>query len=103
MESRKVLTREINWLPLPGVDDFSSMPQVEEDDFFSKAEIISVFPRQGKGTIKNGKNQEMEFLISDLEFVGPKNEKRYLKIGGRVGYDVARTSDGARIVKLKIY
>lgn len=102
--SQKVLARSPNWLPLPQAGLVQKVIEtvVDENDFFPKGEVISFFPRQGYGYIKNNQGQEIFFCLEELDLVGPKPAAD-LSIGSRVGYDVSWTSSGLHVRTLKIY
>jgi cold shock CspA family protein len=96
--------RPPNWLPLPGEELAAGEPPpvVNEDDLFPKGEVLSFYPQQGYGYVKNDRGQELVFRLTEIALVGPKDE-RYLAPGCRVGYDVSWTSHGLHVSRLKIY
>lgn len=106
MTQAKFETRAPNWLPLPTEDIPASaeqMPVVEENDLFPKGEVVSFYPRQGVGTMKNARGEELPFRIAEVDLVGPKGHPRYIAQGARVGYDVGWSSHGMRLCRMKVY
>lgn len=103
IESRHIQGRLPNWLPLPMVSEYVETPAVEDDDLFPKGEIVEFHKRQGIGVVKNAAGKCISFKLETIELIGPKGQPRYVKAGGRVGFDVARTKNGYQITKLKIY
>ena len=97
-------TRPPNWLPLPGVGagDVHSIV-VDENDDFSKGEVVKLYPNQGYGLIRTAFGKEAYFNLRELDLVGAKADRRYLKVGARVGYDLSWTSSGQHVTRLKIY
>ncbi len=96
--------RSPNWLPVPkplGID----LPEigVSDNDQFAKGEVVKFYYNQGLGFVKDNNQREISFNLAEIELVGPKNSKDYIKVGGRVGFDVSRSGNGLRIIKLKIY
>lgn len=98
----QVKERTPNWLPLPGgmPDRLRHEAQVDEGDFFAKGEVVSYLPKQAKGVIQSDHGGQLAFDLKTILVLG---EARYLEVGSRVGYDVARTSNGNRLTLLKIY
>lgn len=103
LERVNVEARPPNWLPLPGAVIEEAPPPVEEDDLFPKGDVISFHPRQGVGFIRSVSGERISFRLDEVELVGPKGHRRYIAEGRRIGYDVARTTDGVRVTKLKVY
>ena len=103
IENKNIRERFPNWLPLPRDIEFVETPSVEEDDLFPKGEIVEFHERQGIGILENMSGKRYTFRLEMLELVGPKGHARYVKPGGRVGFDVARTKNGPQIIKLKVY
>lgn len=100
-----VKARHPNWLPLPAKEQGGviNRQDVDENDAFSKANICSFFPRQGVGAIVSDRGETIPFSLSEIELVGPKGNARYIIQGGRVGFDVSRTSHGKRVSRMKVY
>ena len=97
----RVEERSPNWLPIPGVVGHERREaQVDENDFFRKAEIIAFYPKQRHGMLQNEGGERISFDLRNLCVVG---DASYLDVGIRVGYDVSRTSNGNRITCLKVY
>lgn len=101
----QVLARPANWLPLPQIGLAKKVAEtvVDENDFFPKGEVISFYPRQGYGYVKNNQGHEILFRLEELDLVGPKADANNIAVGSRVGYDVSWTSSGLHICTLKIY
>lgn len=97
--------RQPNWLPPPAEPLGGPLPAqvVDENDMFSKGEIVSFYPHQGFGTLKNARGDNIEFRLSELDFIGPKKGPSFIASGVRVGFDVCRTSHGPHVSKLKLY
>ena len=72
------------------------------DDRFSKGRVVKYFPQSHYGFIKDRRGKDLYFNIDELRFSGEKG-REYLKEGIEVGYDVAWTSKGLHISKIKIY
>ena len=93
-----------NWLPTARLAPIQ--PEeivVSKDDLFPKGEVIKFFSGQDYGFIKDQHGRDIYFHLGELDFVGPKNSKSFLKVGGKVGYDLSWTSHGQHVRKLKIY
>ncbi|HPM40978.1 MAG TPA: hypothetical protein PLY45_00905 [bacterium] len=98
--------REPNWLPLPVgrvAEAAEDSPEVSEEDLFPKGEVVSFYPRQGLGTLRNARDEIVPFSLSEVELVGPKGHPKYLMGGARVGFDVSWTSGGTRVCRMKVY
>ncbi len=93
-----------NWLPTAKL--VVRQPEeikVSQDDLFPKGEIVKFFANQDYGFIKDQHGRDVYFHLHEIDFVGPKNAKTYIKVGGKVGYDLSWTSHGQHVRKLKIY
>lgn len=104
--SLQVQKREAHWLPLPeGSLPVLTTPsyQVDEMDKFSKGEIVSFFPHQQFGFIRLNNNEEAYFSLQELELLGENASIDRICVGLRVGYDVAWTSKGLHVNRMKIY
>jgi hypothetical protein len=95
--------RQPNWLPVPAAESILEVVTVEEDDLFTKGEVMSFHPRQKRGRIKDAKGNAVRFNLSEAKLIGPKGDPRYLSAGARIGYDVGWTSAGLHITKIKVY
>ena len=95
--------RPPNWLPLPGEELGVQVPEVEEDDLFTKGEVISFHPRQGLGCVRSVRGELLPFQVSEIDLVGPKGMRQYIEVGCRVGFDASVTTDGRKVTRLKIY
>lgn len=100
MEVPSVELRSVNWLPVPCLEHCSAAARVDEKDFFVKADIVKYYPHIGAGLLRNDRNEEIEFILSELELSG---NKKQIQVGSRVGYDAMTSSKGLRATKLKIY
>jgi cold shock CspA family protein len=72
------------------------------DDKFSKGRVMKYFPQSKYGFIKDRKGKDVYFNIDEVRFMGSRGREG-LKEGILVGYDVAWTSHGLHISKIKIY
>lgn len=101
------VARPVNWLPIPGERLGSAAKiqeiKVDENDLFTKGEVVSFYPLQNYGSVRGAHGEMLPFSLPQIELIGPKGKKHFIAVGGRVGYDVARTSDGPHIVKMKVY
>ncbi len=88
----------------PHITDILPPPAFRKapDDRFSKGRIVKYFPQSHYGFIKDRRGRDVYFNIDELRFVGEKGRES-LKEGIEVGYDVAWTSKGLHIAKIKIY
>jgi hypothetical protein len=101
---KQVKARQPNWLPLPQPLNID-LPEisVSRDDMFPKGEITSFYQNLGIGKIVDTVGREIPFDLKELYLVGPKNRKDYIKIGGKVGFDISRSGKGLRIITMKVY
>lgn len=104
-QTSQVVARPPNWLPLPqgGLTKKAAEVEVDENDLFPKGEVISFYPHQGYGFIKDRNGNEVYFKLEELDLVGPKADKTHITVGAKVGYDLSCTSHGPHIRTLKIY
>ena len=88
-EHSELEIRPCNWLPVP-CDDPSRIPQpqVDENDFFSKGVIESLFVKQKTGSLKSDRGLVIPFDLTQVTLIGQKNNPKFLAEGLRVGYDV---------------
>lgn len=101
--SKNFEARSPNWLPVPSCERSHSTQNVEENDLFPKGDVVEFFLQQGRGVVeKQGGGVRYPFNLDVIEIVGAKQVSQ-LVVGMKVGYDIARTSEGPRITKLKIY
>ena len=98
----KFEARPSNWLPVPSCEKTQSLQNIEDDDFFPKADVVEFFYQQGAGMVERQGGIRYPFDLDVVEVVGSKPVSQ-LSVGMKVGYDIARTSDGYRVTKLKIY
>lgn len=94
--------RPPNWLPVPGAHAVRERREarVNESDFFTKGEVLTFLPKQGRGVLKNAQGDLIAFDLKTVSLIGEAGD---IQSGMRVGYDVARTSHGNRVTTLKIY
>jgi|GEM_PF-2065068 len=94
--------------PTPAPDERkpTTLPQYSfqnlPDDKFSKGRVVKYFPQSRYGFIKDRKGRDLYFNIDEIRFAGTKGREA-LKEGVVVGYDVAWTSHGLHIAKIKVY
>lgn len=104
IQKEKVKKRPPNWLPIfRGSQMAPEEIQVSEDDLFPKGEVVKYFVNQEYGFIKDQHGRDIYFHLNEIEFVGPKNAKHYIKVGGKIGYDLSWTSHGQHVRRIKIY
>lgn len=104
IQKEKVKKRPANWLPVISVLQFQPEEiHVSEDDLFPKGEVAKFFTNQEYGFIRDQHGNDVYFHLNEIDFVGPKNHKSYLKVGAKVGYDLSWTSHGQHVRRLKIY
>ncbi len=94
--------RPTNWLPVPGEEDKEErrVALVDEHDLFSKGDIDSYYPKQGRGLIRGHRGESISFNVKDVLVIG---DTQNIKSGARVGYDASHTSHGMKITRLKVY
>lgn len=96
-----------NQMPLPASAASAvfadSIPTVEEADLFSKGVVTKYFQNQSYGFVRDQLGRELFFHVDEMDFCGAKNNKKFIAVGARVGYDISRTSHGLRIKRIKIY
>ncbi|MDO8526732.1 MAG: hypothetical protein Q7T03_03480 [Deltaproteobacteria bacterium] len=104
IQKELVKKRHPNWLPTPR--PLKIVPDqivVSENDLFPKGEVIKFFQGQDYGFIKDQHGRDVYFHLGELDFVGPKNTKNFIKVGARIGYDLSWTSHGQHVRRIKIY
>jgi hypothetical protein len=103
-QANSLKARKPNWLPRPS-SHIIEMPEVSvsEEDQFPKGTVLKFYQNLGVGKIKDVAGREIEFNLAALELVGPKSKTDYIKVGGKVGYDLSRVGKGLKVVKLKVY
>lgn len=95
-----------NTVPLPNVACLDATPALapaDENDLFSKGVVIKYFQNQSYGFVRDHIGRELFFHVDEMDFFGAKNNKSFITVGARIGYDVSRTSHGLRIRRIKIY
>lgn len=104
IQKEKVKKRPLNWLPI--LRSFKGAPEeivVSQNDLFPKGEIIKFFLGQDYGFIKDQHGRDVYFHLGEIDFVGPKNSKSFIKVGAKIGYDLSWTSHGQHVRRIKIY
>lgn len=102
--STQIIARPPNWLPLPQTGLAKAQETVvDTNDLFPKGEVVSYFPKQGYGFIKDRNGNEVIFKLEELDLVGPKSDKTCISVGSKVGYDISCTSHGPHVRALKVY
>lgn len=76
---------------------------MNENDRFPRGQVIKFFPDQDYGFIKDQHGHDIYFNINEMDFVGPKDKRDFIKAGVKIGYDVSWTSKGLHVRKMKIY
>lgn len=105
---------QVNSLPIPFETPFEEgaaavavpldivPPEIDIDDNFPKGVVQRYFSNREQGIIKSRSGHEIEFKLTEMEFVGSKG-KESLSEGVPVGYDLARAGKSLHVKKLKIY
>lgn len=104
IQKEQVKKRPTNWIPI--TKGFKFVPEeiiVSQDDLFPKGEIVKFFQNQDYGFIRDQHGADVYFHLNELDLVGPKNSKNFIKVGAKIGYDLSWTSHGQHVRKLKIY
>lgn len=73
------------------------------DDRFPKGKIIKFFPNLSYGFVRDQIDRELFFHVDEIDLLGPRGRKEFIRIGAEVGYDICRTSSGLRVKRMKIY
>lgn len=104
IQKEQVRKRPPNWLPI-GHTRKIEMEEivVSENDLFPKGEVVKFFTGQDYGFIRDQHGKDVYFHLGEVDFVGPKNSKNYIKVGAKVGYDLSWTSHGQHVRRIKIY
>jgi hypothetical protein len=99
---RQVEERLPNWLPLPFEEPAPRRRErrVDEADLYSKGEVVTFYPRQGVGSVRNRRGKLIPFDVCEVALAG---DPREIEAGAAVGYDASCTSRGLRATRLKIY
>lgn len=104
IQKEKVRVRPPNWLPATLIVPI--LPEeihVSQDDLFPKGEIVKFFQNQDYGFVKDQHGEDIYFHLNEIDFVGPKNNKSFVKVGAKIGYDLSWTSHGQHVRRIKIY
>jgi len=98
----QVQERAANWLPIPGVAEKARRRQaeVDEDDLFTKGTVASFYPREGRGIIRNDRDETLPFSVPESAIVG---DPAHIEEGSRIGYDASVTQGGMKVTVLKVY
>lgn len=97
-----------NTVPVPegalrGAGSSSVPPPDPQQDLFSKGEIIKFFPHLSYGFVRDLRGRELFFHIDEVDLLGQKGRREYIRVGAKVGYDCCRTGHGLRVKRMKIY
>ena len=104
IQKERVTKQNPNWVPVVKMTPLEAEEiVVSADDRFPKGEIIKFFEHQDYGFIKDQQGKDVYFHLNELDLVGPKNSKNFIKVGAKIGYDLSWTSHGQHVRKLKIY
>lgn len=104
VEEENPIDSEISTVHVPHITNILPPPAFRKapDDRFSKGRVVKYFPQSRYGFIKDRRGKDLYFNVDELRFSGEKG-REWLKEGIEVGYDVAWTSKGLHISKIKIY
>lgn len=96
--------RPPNWLPMIvcSFEKPKTESLIDENDNFSKGEIVSYYHHQRIGSLKSRQGEFLSFSMADIDLIG-KNGPEKLEIGSWVGFDASHTERGRKIIKMKIY
>ena len=86
---------------MPGIATVIKKPE-SEASLFSVGEVTKFMPHLGTGFIKIKNGEEVYFSMSSIEVLPEKTDSK-ISTGIKVGYDVAMTSNGLRISKIRIF
>lgn len=105
IQKERVKKRPPNWLPVfsPLRKEEIGEMTVSEKDLFPKGVVVKFFENQDYGFIKDQHGHDIYFHLNELDFIGPKNNRSFIKVGNKVGYDLSWTSHGLHVRRLKIY
>lgn len=73
------------------------------DDLFPKGDIVKFFPNQSYGFMRDHNGRELFFHLDEMDLLGPRGRREFIRVGLRVGFDCCRTSHGLRVKRMKIY
>jgi len=76
--------------------------EIDEGDNFTKGAVSKYFPYQGYGFVKDKNGRDIYFSLQELNLVGTKGRDAIRK-DMVVGFDVAWTSKGLHVKKMKVY
>lgn len=101
----------LQWVPnripvpfaAPAAPAVVPLSPADENDQFSKGVVTKYFQNQSYGFVRDHLNRELFFHVDEMDFCGPKNNKTFITVGARIGFDISRTSHGLRIKRIKIY
>lgn len=97
-----------NALPLPSHCGTISTAIPEPDttigtDLFPKGDIVKFFPNQAYGFMRDHIGRELFFHLDEVDLLGPRGRREFIRVGLRVGFDCCRTSHGLRVKRMKVY
>lgn len=102
---KECLVRRQNWVPLPlcaRLLPTIAVNEVDMNDLFPKALVLSFMPLTGMGTLLTAKGEEIPFNSKYLELAGTKKLED-LNAGMKVGFDLSRVGREKKIKTIKIY
>lgn len=104
IQKERVAKRKPNWIPVVKMTPLEpDEVVVSQEDRFPKGEIVKFFDHQEYGFIKDQHGKDVYFHLNEIDFVGPKSSKEFVKVGAKVGYDLSWTSKGQHVRRIKIY
>lgn len=104
IQKDQVRKRPPNWLPIGRLRKVEAEEiVVSQNDLFPKGEVVKFFSGQDYGFIRDQHGKDIYFHLGEVDFVGPKNSKNFIKVGAKVGYDLSWTSHGQHVRRIKIY
>ncbi|MBI4237845.1 MAG: hypothetical protein HY696_05435 [Deltaproteobacteria bacterium] len=97
-----------NTMPIPagaqrGAGSVAAPVVDPQQDLFSKGEIVKFFPHLSYGFVRDLRGRELFFHIDEVDLLGQKGRREYIRVGAKVGYDCCRTGHGLRVKRMKIY
>lgn len=104
IQKERVSKRPPNWVPVVKMAPPESEEiVVSQEDRFPKGEVVKFFEHQDYGFIRDQHGRDIYFHLNEIDFVGPKNSKTFVKVGSKIGYDLSWTSKGQHVRRIKIY
>ncbi len=115
-ESVRFAPLPVNTLPLPVALLLEAAPGMSHsatsapavgleigDDLFPKGDIVKFFSQQAYGFMRDHIGRELFFHLDEIDLLGPRGRREFMRVGLRVGFDCCRTSHGLRVKRMKIY